>query len=44
MNMNELFWVQTDVGAIIYYVLNRPIERIQGVINYSPYIIAVFIC
>ena len=27
-----------DVGAIIHYALNRRVERIQGVMNYGPYI------
>ena len=38
MHVNEFFWTRTDVGAIIYYALHRRVERIQGVINYSPYI------
>jgi hypothetical protein len=38
MQMNQLFWTRTNVGAFIYYALGTHYTPIQGVINESPYI------
>ncbi len=33
MQMNELFWTRTDVGAFIHYAPDPPSTLFQGVMN-----------
>jgi len=37
MDINKVFWIRTDVGAIIHYALIRPVTCNEGVMNYGPY-------